>query len=287
MKFRTKKINNVFDGKSDKLFERVPALGKVLTTLFGAFELPLLDLFHLIDKLFHINTTKTVGSRIFRGRWGSKVVPLNKNFSPETKFLPSEEIMSIIERSSVQGLAWCYCRTRAKQRGEKICDHPLYTCIHVGLGKSLSEIPYRSKNLKKVSKKEIKEVLEYADKNGLVHQLIYFGNPQYYYVICNCCPCCCQVMKNFLKYGSPQMVKSEFIAVTDKKACQDCGTCIDKCYFGARFLSKNSLKFDPIRCMGCGLCVSQCPENAITLIRKEYLTGKTNKKNKKKEKRKL
>lgn len=271
MKFNTAQANNIFNRKLDQLFERVPALGKLFTTLFGAFELPLLDLFHILDKVFKINSAKLIGSKIFRGRWGSKVVPLDKNFSPETKFLPSEEIMNIIERSNVQGIAWCYCRTRAKQRGEKVCDHPLYTCIHVGLGKALKEIPYRSENLKKVSKNEIKELLDYAEKNGLVHQLIYFGNPQYYYVICQCCPCCCEVMKNFLKYGAPQMVKSEFIAVTDESACQNCGVCIERCYFGARKIKNGTLKFDPIRCMGCGLCVSVCPENAIVLERKTNL----------------
>ncbi|TFF93325.1 MAG: 4Fe-4S dicluster domain-containing protein [Promethearchaeota archaeon] len=268
MIYRSKKANNIFDSKLDKLFQRIPALGKLVTTLFGALELPLLDLFHLIDKIFKINTAELVGSQIFKGRWGSKVVPLNVNFMPETKFLPTEEIMSIIERSGVVGVAWCYCRTRALQRGEKTCDHPLYTCIHVGLGKSLYDIPSKSMNLKKVSKEEIKELLYDAEQRGLVHQIIFFGNPQFYYVICNCCPCCCEVMKNFLHSGSPQMVKSEFIAVTDPNKCIDCGKCEQWCYFGARTMKKGKLNFDPVKCFGCGVCVPKCPKSAIGLVRK-------------------
>ena len=122
------KMDGKFNTWIDKLLSRVPALGKLLSTLFGGIELPLLDLFHLIDKIFKVNTATLVGQKIFRGRWGSKVVPIERTFFPETKFLPSEEILSLIERSGVLGIAWCYCRTRAMQRGEKTCEIGRASC---------------------------------------------------------------------------------------------------------------------------------------------------------------
>ena len=127
------------------------------------------------------------------------------------------------------------------------------TCIHIGFGKSLREIPYKSENLVKVSKREIKQLLEESDRRGLVHQIVYFPNPSFYYVVCNCCPCCCVILNKFLKTGSPQMIKSDFIAYTDSVKCNNCGFCEEYCNFGARKLSKEKLTFFPDLCFGCCL----------------------------------
>ncbi|MHA2290302.1 MAG: ATP-binding protein, partial [Promethearchaeota archaeon] len=139
------------------------------------------------------------------------------------------------------------------------------TCIHIGFGKSLREIPYKSENLVKVSKMEIKKLLEESDQRGLVHQIIYFPNPSFYYVVCNCCPCCCVIMNKFLTSGSPQMIKSEFFAYTDTSKCTNCGICSKRCNFGARKILDSKLNFFNNYCFGCGLCVSECPEEAIIL----------------------
>lgn len=199
---------------------------------------------------------------------GGKVVPLNINIDLTSKFLSTQEIMEIVKRSNVTGVGWCYCRSVQRKYEKPNCDHPLYSCIHLSFGKSLYEILYKSYNLKKVSKKEIVNLLEECDKRGLVHQLIYFPSPQFYYIICNCCPCCCVVLNKFLKKGTPQMIKSDFIANTDSNKCTNCGTCESWCYFGARSANKGKLLFNPTNCFGCGICVSKCPNQAITLFQK-------------------
>ena len=137
MSFTSKKTNNIFDGRFDKLLARARPLGKVLNMMLGAFEVPLLELFRVIDKRFNIDLVSFIGRVVFKNRWGSKVVPLNVNFSPETRFLPTEEILSIIERSNVWGKAWCYCRTNQRRHEEPNCDHPLYTFLHISPGNTL------------------------------------------------------------------------------------------------------------------------------------------------------
>ncbi len=209
-----------------------------------------------------------VNKYILKGRWGGKVIPLNKNISAETRFLPTQEILEILSRSNVVGVGWCYCRAVQRKYNYPNCDNPIYTCIHLSFGTSLYEIPNKSYNLKKVSKDEIFKLLEECDKRGLIHQLIYFPSPQFYYIICNCCPCCCVVLNEFLKRGSPQMIKSDFTAKTDLNKCEDCGKCNDWCYFNARELKNNKLYFDENLCFGCGICVSKCPNHAIFLIKK-------------------
>jgi Pyruvate/2-oxoacid:ferredoxin oxidoreductase delta subunit len=256
-----------FQSRFDKILERIPELGKLLASIFGFFERYILDTFRFIDNKFNITTINYVNKYLFRGRWGGKVVPLNKNISGEVRFLPTQEILEILKRSKVRGIGNCYCReTQRKSQKEPNCDYPIRSCIHFGFGKSLYEIPFKSENLKSISKQDVKKYLEKFDELGLVHQIIYYPNPQFYYIVCNCCPCCCVVLNKFLKGGSPQMIKSDFIAYTDLKKCINCGTCHEWCYFGARKIKNNKLIFHSNSCFGCGICVSKCPSNAIELV---------------------
>ncbi|MFX1326098.1 MAG: 4Fe-4S binding protein [Promethearchaeota archaeon] len=260
--------HRVFESKFDKILRISPPLGKVLAGLFGLFEYYILEISRKIDKKFNTYTMGLVSKYFLKGRWGGRVVPLNKNINTETKFIPSQEILEILYRSNIAGIGWCYCRITQRKYGNPNCDHPIHACIHLGYARSLYDIPFKSYNLKKVSKQEIKDLLEDCDNRGLIHQLIYFPNPQFYYVICNCCPCCCVVLNKFLKSGSPQMIKSDFIAETDHKRCKSCGTCEEICYFKARTMNEGLLHFNQNRCFGCGICVPKCPNHAIYLIKK-------------------
>lgn len=243
----------LFQAKFDILLERVPLLGKILSFVFGAIEVLMLEVFRFLDTKLNINTLKMVNHFIFKGRWGGKVVPLNINIEAETKFLPSQEIFSLISRSKVVGISNCYCRENQRKHSDSPnCNHPIKTCIHIGFGKSLRDIPYKSENLVKVSKEDVKLLLEDSDRRGLVHQIIFFPNPSFYYVICNCCPCCCIVMNKLLKNGSPQMIKSDFYAYRDLIKCNNCGFCKDYCNFGARQLLNKKLKFFPDYCFSKG-----------------------------------
>lgn len=259
----------LFHAKFDRLLKRIPLIGKILSSIFGIFELLMLEIFRFLDNKFNISTINIVNRYILKRRWGGKVVPLNINFDVDTKYLPSQEILELLSRSNVVGIGNCYCReTQRRHSDEPNCDHPIKTCIHIGFGNSLHEISYKSENLEKVTKEEIKQLLEECDQRGLVHQIIYFPNPEFYYVVCNCCPCCCVVMNKFLKSGSPQMIKSDFIAYTDLAKCNNCGLCEQWCYFGARKLLNEKLTFSPNLCFGCGVCVSKCPKEAISLRKK-------------------
>lgn len=249
----------------DNFFTRIPLIGKILSSIFGLFELPILELFRRIDKKFNIYSMGILNKYLLHGRWGGRVVPLNRNIPVNTKFSPTEEIVEIIQRSNITGVSHCYCRTIQRAFDDPNCDHPLNTCIHVGFGRSFQEIPYKSVNLKKVAKNEIIKLLRECDERGLVHQLIFFPNPDFYYVICNCCPCCCVVLNNFLESGSPQMIKSDFIAETNSSLCGGCRECGKWCYFGARVFHDHKLIFESQNCFGCGLCILRCPNNAIIL----------------------
>jgi len=253
----------------DKLIMIFPPLGRVLTSIFGAQEYFMLETFRKIDSKFKIDSLHIANRYLMKGRFGGKVIPLNVNFEPDSRFLPTQEILTILSKSKVTGISNCYCReTQIKHGNVKTLNYPIRTCIHIGLGKDLQQIPYKSDNLKKVSRKEVEGLLRKCDELGMVHQLIFFPNPQFYYVVCNCDPQYCVVLNGFLNHGSPQMVKSDFIASTNENLCVDCGKCESWCHFGARIMDNDSLSFNSSRCFGCGICISKCPSNAIRLISK-------------------
>ena len=262
---QTRKYSSIID----KLIKIFPPLGRVISSLFGAQEYFMLEAFRKFDKRFKINPLHLANRYFIKGLLGEKVIPLNVNLEPDSKFLPTQEILNILSKSKVTGIGNCYCReTQIIHKNITNLDYPIRTCIHIGLGKDLHQIPYKSENIRKVSKKEIEDLLRKCDDLGLVHQLIFFPNPQFYYVVCNCDPQYCIVLNGFLNHGSPQMVKSDFIADTDENLCINCGECENWCHFGARVMENDCLYFNSSRCFGCGICISKCPSNAIRLISK-------------------
>ncbi len=54
--------------------------------------------------------------------------------------------------------------------------------------------------------------------------------------------------------------------VRDEGKCTGCGTCREKCRFGA---IGEDLTIDPFDCEGCGVCAWFCPEEAIVMKEKE------------------
>ena len=63
---------------------------------------------------------------------------------------------------------------------------------------------------------------------------------------------------------------SNFIARVDHEICTGCGTCVEKCYSGAKEINDEG-KAETIeeRCIGCGICAAFCPEGAISLFEKQ------------------
>ena len=70
--------NRHFNSKIDRVLKRIPILGKMLSSLFGVFELSILELFRRLDKKFNIYMMGIVNKYFLMGRWGGRVVPLVK-----------------------------------------------------------------------------------------------------------------------------------------------------------------------------------------------------------------
>ncbi len=79
--------------------------------------------------------------------------------------------------------------------------------------------------------------------------------------ICFCCDDCC----GYFLDPQERCDKGIFIEKTDREHCNNCGVCVDVCYFKARDMVRGELVLDRDKCYGCGLCHTICPESCVVL----------------------
>ena len=59
---------------------------------------------------------------------------------------------------------------------------------------------------------------------------------------------------------------SRYRPAVDHDACSACGTCEERCWFGAITLTdENGVVVNEEKCLGCGQCAVSCPEAAIQM----------------------
>ncbi len=237
-----------------------PRIGRAVSTIFGILEVPILEFRRIFDSRISPGFFDWSESH-FNQIYGSTVIPINSALESDYQIVSTEELVGIIERLPSLALGYCYCRTTRNN-----CDNPKWTCIHVGTAEKLSEVGKRTP-LKSATIDEIKRVLYKADKIGLVHQLITAPTKEFFYVICNCCPCCCVMLNSVNRLINAKIVRnSHFIAVHKSDICAHCGSCVERCHFDALNTIEEKTVFFADNCVGCGLCVSVCSYNALKLI---------------------
>ena len=242
---------------------RYPKIGKFIATLFGIFEVFFLDLIHFVDKRIYPGSYGRL-MRTYSLFYGSKVVPLNVKIEGVPYVAPTDEVMSIIKRMPALSLGYCYCRVKHEN-----CDNPIWSCIHIGTAKHLDELKNKIP-LKPASLEEVEKLIIKANKLGLVHQLLTAPSPEYVYVICNCCPCCCVMLKNAIEYNIEGVaIPSNYIVEHNNEKCTNCLTCVSRCHFKALIKNEQQLHFDSSKCTGCGLCIDYCNYDAIKLVERD------------------
>ncbi len=190
-----------------------------------------------------------------------RVVAVEKSVNPQSRVHPHEEIKRLIMNAREVALTECACRVSVGA-----CWKPKDVCIIFDSpARFLAEKGYA----RLVTREEALEALDRAEKAGLVHTS---NNSQdRATVICNCCPCCCTVLRGRTQMKNLHAFEpSRFEARLITNRCSGCALCAEeRCPVKAIDIQEGLAIINAKECIGCGLCVSGCPENALELVERE------------------
>ncbi|MFN2285453.1 MAG: ATP-binding protein [Anaerolineae bacterium] len=144
---------------------------------------------------------------------------------------------------------------------------PLDVCLIVGEPFATFILDHQPNHARRITPDEAVDILEAEDRRGHVHHAFFKDAMlQRFYAICNCCSCCCGAMQAH-QNGVPMLISSGYVSEVDEERCVGCGTCVEKCQFGALALQDGHVVVDVAACMGCGVCVNTCSQEALSLVR--------------------
>jgi Pyruvate/2-oxoacid:ferredoxin oxidoreductase delta subunit len=195
-----------------------------------------------------------------------QTLPIEEEIPSGQEALPYERVSTLIDGGQSFLLNECICK---KEQGlmEKPCDRPLNVCL------AIAPIPNAfddSRMGRKITKEEAYKLLNECEENALVHLTGNVQEGRFY--ICNCCGCCCGVLRGINELGIPAstVINSRHYAVIDQDECTDCGVCADeRCQVNAIAETEDATyQVMAEKCIGCGLCISTCPTDAIKLVPK-------------------
>ncbi len=202
------------------------------------------------------------GRQFFKGKPQlMQVLPVEQSLTEKQDTLPYQQVSAIINAGKSFGVGDCICKKEQKLLG-KGCDAPLEVCMGIA---PVPDFFDSHQTFRPISKQAAFEVLEKAEAAALVHMTSNVKSGHYY--ICNCCGCCCDVLKAINKWGLNDGTNSHCFAQIDMETCTQCGVCKDeRCQVNA--ITEQNGEYAVIRekCIGCGLCISTCPTESIALL---------------------
>ncbi|MCO5387213.1 4Fe-4S dicluster domain-containing protein [Desulfosporosinus sp.] len=275
----------ILDGMSDKgLVLDIPRKDTfyymLAPMLVGFFEytfmrtgddVNLKELAELFETYFHspgvMKEIAGMDTKVMRTLIYENVIPL----AVETEVLDYEKATEIIRQSGGGAISICACRHEASHLGTA-CDAPTEVCMSLG---GAAEWIIRKGLGKPASVDDLLKVLKQTQELGLVHLCDNVLNKPTY--ICNCCGCCCKVLRGINEQQVFATHPSNFMPLLELDSCIGCGICAEKCQIHAITMSDREGGSEiPVLnnevCIGCGACSVACPSESLTMSRRSVLS---------------
>jgi len=179
-----------------------------------------------------------------------------------------EDARQIVRDAEFGAAGICFCRHQ-KEHLDQTCrkNAPLDgICIALGAG---ARFLARRGFMEEKSTDELLAILDTARRYNLTHVTDNIREKPSF--ICNCCPCCCELMTG-IQMGFPEGVaKTPFLVNVDEEACTLCGKCIKACNVAGIAPARQAptVRIDDKLCLGCGACLDVCPEGALLLVERD------------------
>ena len=193
-----------------------------------------------------------------------RVIPVERTIPVNINVMPYEKASTYLDKANSWGVLKCICRVQKHLIGQG-CEHSIENCLAFSTKTGAFD---RSDAIRAITKKEALQILDDANKEGLVHST---NNSQHDVTyICNCCTCSCGILRGITEHGNLSAIaSSDFYAVVDPDKCNGCEICIDRCQFGAINIEDGTSVINSNFCFGCGLCVTTCSNEALSLALKD------------------
>jgi NADPH-dependent glutamate synthase beta subunit-like oxidoreductase/ferredoxin len=164
------------------------------------------------------------------GQGMMRVIPVETSILNDAHRGSAEEIHRIVDNAYSIAVTDCSCRRTRRLMGEG-CGHlEKDVCLFFN---EAAEYHIRSGHGREVSREECYEILRRCEENGLVHEISNLDPPDGASAICNCCGCSCFSLRIAQYFKTPDVVRSNYVAMVDSEKCVACGQCVENCNLGA------------------------------------------------------
>jgi Pyruvate/2-oxoacid:ferredoxin oxidoreductase delta subunit len=187
-----------------------------------------------------------------------RVLAINETVDKKSRVLGYEDAANILKNARSIAVTSCVCR-----KSEKKCDNPIEVCLQVNRG---AEYNIKRGTGRAISFADALDILKMSEEKGLVHMTENVADGSN--VICNCCSCCCEMLRYALIPRTKNIVApSRFLAAVDASTCLFCGQCADICPMKAITSDgETPSQVNSEVCIGCGICAMTCPSESIKLL---------------------
>ena len=203
-----------------------------------------------------------------------RIVPVSVAVEATTKSHLLEDVHGMVDAALTVSLIPCVCREKRHLLDGSNCNHAQSSpaCLLLTNTEGV-DVTKWSSEYKPITKEDAHRIIDKTEEEGLIHSTMNLianeNDPPTINFLCNCCSCCCVLLRAKKEFHVPNMVTSDFVACIDQDECNSCGVCADeRCLMDAIDEDSGDYSVVAERCIGCGVCIVTCPMDAITLNRK-------------------